>query len=129
MNHDKHQYAPGTRAARLLQLRDAIVQHELAMREVSPGILELAVGMFVIQYAVPSPLASQRLWNITIWPSGATGSGYNVHGSKIASFGWSDRDEIFIHAFNCGEWENELLKLLTDTKGTCGASLPPANRP
>lgn len=120
MNDDKHQYAPGTRAARLLQLRDALLPHELAMREVSPGILELAVGMFVIQYAVPSPLAAQQLWDITIWPSGAAGSGYSVHGRKIASFGWSDRDEIFIHAFNCGEWENELLKLLAEFERAAG---------
>jgi hypothetical protein len=113
MNDQKHQYAPGTRAARLLQLRDAVLPHELAMREVSPGVFELIVDMYVIQYSLPHPLAAHGLCNITIWQRGAVPRGFSMHGDAITSFSWTYWDEVFIQDFKCGEWENELPRLLT----------------
>lgn len=110
---DKQQYSPGTRAARFLKMRDAVLAHETAMRELRAGVRELAVGPFQIHLAQPGTLGGSRPYNITIWPTGAAESGYSVHGNKIASVDWNDRDEVFIVSFNCGEWENELLKLLT----------------
>ena len=84
------------------------------MRELRPGVRELPAGPFVIHYAVPGALGAQRLYNITIWPIGAAPGGHLVHGNKIASIDWNEHDEVFIISFNCGEWENELLRLLIE---------------
>jgi hypothetical protein len=88
------------------------------MLEVRHGVFEITMGMFVIQYTVPHPVTAHRLYNVTIFQSGAAPRGFSTHGDNIASFSWSDRDEIFIHAFNNGEWENELVRLLNSVEPT-----------
>lgn len=82
------------------------------MHEVYPGIKELAVGPFLIHYAVPRAFDPARRYNMTIWPAGAQDGGHILQGNKVANVVWDQWDQVRIISFHSGAGEDELLQLL-----------------
>lgn len=112
MNRQKHKYREGTRAARFLAIRDAILAQSHHMRQINPGRYELAVGPFLIHYSIPGSLGLDRPFNIAIWPGAAENAGHIVQANKVANVDWDQWDKVDIIAYRSGEWEKELLDLL-----------------
>lgn len=82
------------------------------MSDAYPGIKQLAVGPFLIYFAVPGALGPARPYNLAIWPSGREIFGHIIQANKVASVDWNQWDEVHIISFRSGEWECELLDLL-----------------
>lgn len=112
MSKPKRPYREGTRAARCLIIRDAILPRLEEGRSVGPGMKEIAVGPFLIFFAVPGAMGYGRGYNLEIWPNGAVNQGYVLQGHKVANFDWNQSDEVEILSFRSGAWEKELLELL-----------------
>lgn len=111
MQQKKRQYPDGSRAARFLRIRDALLANLPPMRPVASGISEIAVGPFLIVYAIPGALPG-RPFNMQIWPAGVEQDGYILQGNKVANVDWDQLDNVEILSFRSGAWERELLDLL-----------------
>jgi hypothetical protein len=108
----EHSYRAGTRAARFLILREAIVAHSLGMRPIGPFIRELICGHYRILYTIPGAYRGQR-FNLSIWPIVAPDRGHIIQGNKVANVDWDRFDNIDIWLYRSGQWEEELLSLLS----------------
>jgi hypothetical protein len=108
----EHSYRAGTRAARFLILREAIVAHSLGMRPIGPFIRELICGHYRILYTIPGAYRGQR-FNLSIWPIAAQNRGHIIQGNKVANVDWDRFDNVDIWLYRSGQWEEELLSLLS----------------
>lgn len=106
-------YRKGTRAARFLVIRDAILSSSHSMRQIGPGRREMAVGPFLIHYSIPGVWGPGRPFNLAIWPGGAQDSGYVMQANKVANVDWDQGNNVDILSFRSGPWEDELLSLLS----------------
>lgn len=107
----KRIYRPGTRAARFLKLRDAIMAHSRFMKKGALGGTELACGPYRISFRPPGTMPG-RPYNLQIWPGGKEDMGHIMHSNKVANVDWDQWDNIEILSFRSGAWEDELLALL-----------------
>ena len=107
----KRSYRPGSRAARFLKLRDAIMAHSKFTKTGTLGKLELACGPYQISFWPPESMPG-RSYNLQIWPGGKEDSGHIMHTNKVANVDWDQWDNVEILTFRSGEWEEELLALL-----------------
>lgn len=106
-----HSYRAGTRAARFLILREAIVAHSLSMRPIGPFMRELTCGPYRIVYTVPGAYRGQR-FNLSIWPI-VEDRGRIIQGNKVANVDWDRSDNVDMWLYRSGQWEEELLSLLS----------------
>lgn len=113
MSEKRRQYREGTRAARFLAIRDAIMAEAHRMRPCEHGCKQLAVGPFLIFYAPPGACGLGRGYNLQIWPGGSARWGVVMQANKVANVDWNQWDEVDILSFRGGAWEQELLELLT----------------
>jgi hypothetical protein len=107
-----HSYRAGTRAARFLILREAIVAHSPSMRPIGPFIRELTCGLYRIVYTVPGAYRGQR-FNLSIWPIVGQNRGHIIQGNKVANVDWDRSDNVDMWLYRSGQWEAELLSLLS----------------
>lgn len=107
-------YKIGSRAARFLAIRDAILPHVPRMQKVRFG-KALSLGPYLIHFSPPNAHWPGSGYNINIWPDGVRerSSGHVLHGLKVVNVYWNQRDELQILGFRGGSWEAELLELLT----------------
>lgn len=111
----KRPYREGSRAARFLVIRDAVLANTDRMRRRSRGTFELALGPFLILYSIPGAIRG-RPYNMQIWPAGVQTCGYITQGDKVANVDWDQWDNIVILSFRSGPWEAELLDLLANSE-------------
>ena len=111
MHQPSRQYREGSRAARFLIIRDAILANSPRMRPVAQGISEIAIGPFLILYATPGALPG-RPFNMQIWPAGIEQDGHIFQGDKVANVDWDQQGNVDIISFRSGDWEQQLLDLL-----------------
>jgi hypothetical protein len=102
----------GTRAARFLKIRDAVLARSRDFKPRGNGEYELAAGEFFILYSIQGSIPG-RPYNLQIWPSGSQNQGHVLHGPKVANVDWDQWDNVDILSFRSGEWETELLHILS----------------
>lgn len=111
MSNLPKRYKLGTRAARFLEIRDAVLGQNSSMRRITRGGREMTCGPFLIQLYPPG-FCPGRPYNMQIWPAGHEKSGKILHGYKVVNVDWDQQDNLHIFTFRGGPWESELLSLL-----------------
>ena len=103
---------PVSRAARFLELRDAIEPYLECDQVIEPVSMKISIGLFLIRYSVLARTHESRR-NIQIWPPGVHECGTHIHGNKVANVSWHRSDKVELVTFRAGLWQGQLLLLLT----------------